>query len=360
MRYISICLLLCLSKLLLAVVPSGYYSTLNMRQSAALKTELHVIICQDTAGYLSYGAGAGRTWQGFYSTDRNLSTNAVIDMYSSTLRYFATNYVALGYPSFGQDLHIEHSLPKSWWGSHEWAAYKDLHHLFPADGSMNLSKSNNPLGVVTGTATTNNGVSKVGPAVYGSYSGNVFEPADEYKGDFARSYFYVATAYENYRLYWDSPMMDKNTYPVFNSWAVALLLQWHRQDPVSDKERTRTDAVYAIQGNRNPYIDLPQLVEYIWGNQVGQYWNLTTQAVEVQQDDLKIVLSGNKDSFRVVGGDSAAISYTMFDASGKRVLQGVGATNMLIRLPKVRHGVYVFEVKAKDKIIKLKTEIIHD
>lgn len=256
-----------------AAVPSGYYNTAEGKKAATLKTELHTIICQDTSQYLDYGSGKGSTWEGFYYTDRNTTTNAVIDMYSDSVRYFPNpnpDFVA-----FGQLIHIEHSVPKSWWGcdiTHPDCPAKDLNHLFPADGTTNMSKNDNPLGVVTGTPTHNNGVSKIGPGVYDGYVGNVFEPADQYKGDFARAYFYMATAYEHYVNKWDTTkpenMMQNNRYPVLKPWAIALLLQWHRQDPVSAKEVTRNDVVYGIQKNRNPFIDYPKLVEYIWGDRM--------------------------------------------------------------------------------------------
>lgn len=263
--------LMCFS--LFAAVPTGYYNSLEGKKGAALKTELHNIICQDTTHYLGYGSGTGNTWQGFYNADRNPATNLVIDMYSDSLRYFATDYVTQGYPGFGQKIHIEHSLPKSWWGcdiTHPDCPARDLNHIYPADGSTNEAKNDNPLGVVTGTPTTNNGESKVGPGNYDGYVGTVFEPNDKYKGDFARGYFYMATAYEHYARKWDTSkpenMMQNNTYPVFKPWALTLLLQWHRQDVVSLKETTRNDQVYGIQKNRNPFIDHPELVEYIWGN----------------------------------------------------------------------------------------------
>lgn len=129
-----------------------------------------------------------------------------------------------------------------------------------------MAKSNNPLGVVTGRTTSDNGVSKVSAGSYPDYSGNVFEPADEFKGDFARAYFYVVTVYQDLATYWNSPMLNKNTYPVWKPWALTLLKQWHQQDPVSAKELVRQEAVSKIQGNRNPFIDYPELVNYIWGS----------------------------------------------------------------------------------------------
>ncbi|MFZ4454689.1 MAG: endonuclease I family protein [Bacteroidales bacterium] len=256
---------------LFAVAPAGYYNSLEGKKAAALKTELNRIICKDTTHYLGYGSGKGKTWEGFNYTDQDPVTHAVIDMYSANVRYFP--YPNPTFVSFGQTIHIEHSMPKSWWGcdiAHADVAACDLHHLYPADGPTNSSKNDNPLGVVTGTASLSNGVSKVGQAVYDGYVGAVFEPANQYKGDFARSYLYMAAAYEHYVNRWDitkpENMMEKNTYPTFKPWAIKLLLEWHKNDPVSQKELTRTEVVYGIQTNRNPFIDHPELADYIWGD----------------------------------------------------------------------------------------------
>ena len=293
-----------------SVLPTGYYSTTEGKKAAFLKTELHNIICQDTSQYLDYGSGKGNTWEGFYYTDRNVTTNAVIDMYSDSVRYFPNpnpNFTA-----FGSAIEIEHSVPKSWWKcdiTHPDCPAKDLNHLYPADGTTNMSKNDNPLGVVTGTPTKNNGVSKIGPGSYNGYVGAVFEPADQYKGDFARAYFYMATAYEHYAKKWDTSkpenMMESNTYPVLKPWALALLLQWHRQDPVSQKEVTRNDVVFGIQKNRNPYIDYPYLVEYIWGTRTTIPYKLDNNIIfpylnwPNDNDTLnvgKVYYSGTKDT----------------------------------------------------------------
>jgi hypothetical protein len=125
------------------------------------------------------------------------------------------------------------------------------------------------MAVVDGTTTFDNGVIKVGKS--SSRAGGVidaWEPADEYKGDFSRAYMYMVTAYEDYSTLWTGNsvnQLDNNTYPVFEQWTVDLLLKWSTQDPISQKEITRNNEVYKIQGNRNPYIDYPLMAEYVWG-----------------------------------------------------------------------------------------------
>ena len=148
----------------------------------------------------SYGGGAGKTWEGFYHTDQK-EGGVVWDMYSDVVRYY-NGYLAVA------SMNIEHSLPKSWWGGTQNAAYKDLFHLYPSDATANNRKNNYPMGVVSGSGTFSNGVSKVGSNTAGTtYQGLCFEPSDEAKGDFARSSFYMATTYEAFVHTWNSPMM---------------------------------------------------------------------------------------------------------------------------------------------------------
>jgi len=253
---LSLVLALVTSTILFAAIPSGYYYFAKNKKQAALKTALHTY-CAPMTEFV-YGGGPGTTWQGFFYTDQK-PDGSVIDMYSNTVRKF-TGFSAVS------GMHIEHSFPKSWWGSYGNSAYQDLFHLYPADAVTNITKSNLPLGEVTGTPTLDNGVTKIGANGFETaYTDNCFEPADEFKGDFARSYFYISTIYEDYAPLWASPMLNNNTYPVWKPWALDLLLKWHRQDPVSPKELARIEAIYNIQGNRNPFIDYPDLVEYIWG-----------------------------------------------------------------------------------------------
>lgn len=240
-------------------IPTGYYYYARGKSKEELKTTLHEI--SSPLYLLSYGSGVGYTWEGFYKTDRN-PDNTVVDMYSDITRSFSTSSTYSSIPNMA----IEHSFPKSWWGGYENFAYKDLFHLYPSDSYTNGIKGNLPLGEVVFTPTFDNGKSKVGQNGFGDfYFDNCFEPADEYKGDFARSYMYVATIYENLSNLWNSPMLTNTTYPVWKPWAIDLLLKWHAQDPVSSKEIQRNEAVYAIQGNRNPFIDHPELADYIWG-----------------------------------------------------------------------------------------------
>lgn len=257
-RSLAAALLLVASAAADAAIPAGYYSPVNGKKDADLKTALCNLIYNHTE-VSSYSALP----QYFQYTDVYPGSNRWWDMYSD---------IPLYAPSF-KGLNREHSFPKSWWGGlTDIPAYVDLNHLYPSEAAANMAKSNYPLGTVS-TAKFDNGVVKVGYAVTGQGGGaaQVFEPADEYKGDFARTYFYMVTCYQN--LTWSksySWMLQQNTYPTLTGWAQQLLLEWNRKDPVSEKEINRNEQVYRIQNNRNPFIDYPQLAEYIWGNKKGE------------------------------------------------------------------------------------------
>lgn len=242
-------------------------------------------------------------WKAFETTDVVPSTllkdpaktDQVYDMYAD-LNTFTKYYSGKDHSQTG-GINREHCVPNSWWGGKEGngTAYTDLHHLVPSDGAANNAKSNHPLGEYqsgmtlswpTETKTNTSGITYVEADNTADHTGSwshvwktssntyVFEPADEFKGDFARMYIYLVCAYEG-DLNWqttDNTMFSNgaNNYTVIAPDAKALLLKWHRQDPVSDKERLRNNAVQSIQGNRNPFIDYPVLAEYVWGDSIAK------------------------------------------------------------------------------------------
>ena len=245
-----------------AAVPTGYYSSLNGKSGQALKNAVHDLIAKHTV--VDYS----NMWTYYPSTDCYPDNKQhVWDMYSDNNYYYNGTRSVSG-------MNREHSFPKSWWGGSVVDAYTDLNHLYPADGDANMAKSNWPLGEVL-TASFNNGVTKVGTPVngQGGGAGTVFEPDDRYKGDFARTYFYMATCYQDYTWKY-TYQVSNSSWLTLNDWSIKLLLKWARQDAVSDKETARNDAVYRIQNNRNPFIDNPELMEYIWGDKQGQVFNV--------------------------------------------------------------------------------------
>ena len=115
-------------------------------------------------------------------------------------------------------------------------------------------RSNYPYGEVSSPTYTSDNGSKLGPCSYSGYTGTVFEPIDEFKGDLARTYFYMATCYEDRISGWSSAVLDGSSYPCYTTWFLNMLLEWDAQDPVSQREIDRNNAVYSVQGNRNPFV----------------------------------------------------------------------------------------------------------
>ena len=256
-----------------AGIPNGYYTNAVGKHDEALMTALEGIIYNHTL--LSYNY----MWTAYDSTDV-ADDGYYIDMYS-TCKYNHDSYHVGNATYVGQGLNREHSFPKSWFGGEIAPMFTDLTMLIPTDGYVNQRRSNNPYGVCAGGMTYVNeemGVSmrgKLGTSTYNGYTATVFEPDDEYKGDFARIYFYMVTCYKSEVSQWPgSGQLDytTNNYKAFSTWSMKLLMEWHRADPVSTKEIKRNEAVYRLQGNRNPFIDHPELAEHIWGTKQNVVW----------------------------------------------------------------------------------------
>lgn len=266
-------------------IPAGYYSAINGTQDSVLKSTLSLIVrggdrydygvttyhsTDNPPEWMAGDLKAYGTWQALPFTD--MHPNGIVwDMYSNCVRYYPNK---LG--DSGCSLNIEHCLPKSWWGGANNEAYKDLFNLNPSDQRANSQKSNYPPGHVKKGDKFDNGSFKMDKATSSGYGYMCFEPESQYRGDFARTYFFMATAYEY--LEWNAyPQFICDTnYLMFSDSIQKVLLDWHRADPVSDKEVCRADQISSIQHNRNPFIDYPELVEYIWGNKKGQTVDLST------------------------------------------------------------------------------------
>jgi len=253
---------------LIAQIPSGYYTNATGLTGAPLKTALYNIIKGHTA--ISYSA----VWNAFYTTDKK-ANGKVWDMYSDVPGGTPPYEYTLGssqcgtYSVEGNCYNREHSFPKSWFGDVA-PMNVDVFHLYPTDGKVNGQRNNYPYGTVSSPTWTSLNGSKLGPCTAPGYNGIVFEPINEYKGDLARTYFYMVTRYQDIVASWNvnpeaQPTLDGTAFPCFDPWILNVLLAWNTADPVSQKEIDRNNAVYAIQHNRNPYIDHPEYVAAVWG-----------------------------------------------------------------------------------------------
>lgn len=251
--------LTCLFSLSLwAEIPAGYYDAAVGKSGEELQKSLSSIIGN------ARDVGYDGLWDLYETTDRR-ADGKVWDMYSNATNFTFGNDQCGTYKSEGDCYNREHSVPKSWFSERS-PMKSDAWHVYPTDGKVNGMRSNNPFGEVGSNASSSkNGFSKWGSCVTPGYSGTVFEPNDEYKGDFARTYFYFATRYQSQINNWGGIFIS--SYPHIVQWQLDMLLRWHEMDPVSQKELDRNDAVYeSMQGNRNPFIDYPELVDLIFGD----------------------------------------------------------------------------------------------
>lgn len=249
-----------------AQIPTGYYDTAT-GTGYTLKTQLYNIIKGHTDnGYAGlYVTYATSDLDHFYEND-----GSVLDMYSEnpagTDPYsysIATTQRCGNYKNEGDCYNREHIIPQSVFDEKS-PMVADAHFITPTDGKVNGMRSNYPHGVVSNPTYTSLNGSKLGANSTTGYSGIVFEPINEFKGDIARMYFYFATRYENTIAGYSYPMFNGTSNKVFTPAFLSILLAWHTQDPVSPREIERNNAIYGRQNNRNPFIDHPEYVNQIW------------------------------------------------------------------------------------------------
>ncbi|AWA30517.1 ribonuclease [Flavobacterium magnum] len=271
-----------------AQIPAGYYNSAT-GTGLTLKTQLHNIIKNhDDQGYNAIdNFFTAHDIDIYYEDD-----NTILDPYSEKPNATdAYNYqpdqpgdICGNYNSEGDCYNPEHVIPQSVF-SQAPPMRGDAHHLLPTDGRVNNFRSNFPFGVA-GTLVSQNGItnpttngSKLGANVNSGYSagytGTVFEPIDEFKGDIARIYFYFVTRYQDVIAGWNNYAMftPNNSGTVIAQPFLNILLTWNIQDPVSQKEIDRNNDVYDYQGNRNPFVDNNNYVAMIWGAPLGRSEN---------------------------------------------------------------------------------------
>jgi endonuclease I len=238
-------------------VPAGYYASAEGLTGTPLKAALHNIIKNHVVWSYDHA------WTAFYTSD-DKPNGKVWDIYSDVpggipfYEYtFGVDQGGVGGQE-GTGYTREHSFPKSWFGGEVSPMYSDVFILYPCDTHVNGNRGNYAYGeAATADWTSLNGSVRGASAVPG-FTGTVFEPIDDFKGDLARAYFYVSTRYYTEDAAWpDGPMTSGAE---FLPWAVDMLLLWHFQDPVSQKEIDRNGAIYRIQQNRNPFVDRPEFV----------------------------------------------------------------------------------------------------
>jgi endonuclease I/chitodextrinase len=262
---------LVLAQLVNAQAPSGYYSSANGLSGASLKTALSSII---TNGHQDKGYNG--LWTAYKTTDidKNYENDgSILDIYSERptssdpYNFTPVSNQCGTYSIEGNCYNREHIVPQSLFNEAS-PMRNDIHFIRATDGKVNGMRSNYPFGKVGSTTFTSQNGSKLGSSTSSGFSGTVFEPIDEFKGDVARMVFYFVTRYQSQLSSFSSGnMLGSSAFPGLQTWELNVLLAWHNQDPVSQAEINRNNASYTFQGNRNPFIDNPAYVNQIWGGQ---------------------------------------------------------------------------------------------
>lgn len=276
--------LLLISSYFVAQIPAGYYDGTAGLTGYALKSKLHDIISAKNINW-HYGDLTNYYNQTdldkYYDHDAT-NTTILLDIYSEiptgpdSYEYTTANIIGSA-GSEGLGWNREHMMPQSTFYSN-YPMYSDMFYVVPTDARINQLRSNYPYGIVGSTIYyTFTNTSRIGncaiPGV--TYTGRVYEPINEFKGDVARSLLYFAVRYEgklgtfnfnnNANPASDTNPLDGTEERSYDPAYIAMLLQWHNQDPVSQREIDRNNAVYTLQKNRNPFIDNPAWVNTIWG-----------------------------------------------------------------------------------------------
>lgn len=311
-------------------IPVGYYDKALGLRGLPLKYALHTIIKGHTKRSYNF------LWSAFYITD-NKPNGTVWDIYSDVPDGspngnppYIFNFGPQGHQcattpgTEGVCYNREHSFPRSWFdGSESDTMYTDLFHLYPVDSKVNSIRNNNPYGEVKYPTWTSKNGSKSGPNSIPGYSGTAFEPLDEYKGDLARTMFYIAVRYHHLIVSWQpyaDVILNGTLWPSFDEWYLNMLLKWHRSDPVNQKEIDRNEEIFTqYQFNRNPFIDHPEFVDFIWAP--------TTNIDEYNVPDFNAYVSS--EGYLKVDGLKRGYSVFIINITGQ-VIWSVNSSNTSI------------------------------
>ena len=319
-------LLLSLSLSVFSQPSKGYYDTATGKNTTDLRTAIQAIITNGQSVTTYDGL-----WTAYKSTDEN-SSGKIWDMYSNCTFNLGAQQCGI-YSNECDCYNREHTSPQSWFASAS-PMVSDLFNVYPTDGKVNGERNNYPYGEVGTTTYTSANGSKLGTSGFAGYTGIVFEPVDEYKGDIARTYFYMATRYAGLCESWSAgaEVVYSSADLGFTPYAMNLFLKWSREDPVSAKEILRNNAVYGIQNNRNPFIDNPGLEEYIWGNKTTE----TFTSTNVQPTYLGAPTIGSTADFGTVvfqTTDTMSVFIKGFHLSGDLTLSLSGTNPSAFTIP---------------------------
>lgn len=300
---------------------SAYYYTAFNSSGDSLKGLLHDIIKNHTE--FPYSSSSTDTWDILKETDRDPNNS---------------NNVILIYSNRSVDGPQEFNNGNGWNREHVWPRSRgdfgtgmgvgtDVHHLRPCDIEVNATRENrnfdncmNCQDVIDGGFNTG---SKTDANQY------TFQPPDNVKGDIARMIFYMAVRYEGDNGELDLELtntLQTNTQKDPVHAVLNTLLEWNREDSVDSFEQNRNQVIYSYQGNKNPFIDYPELAEYLWGDSLGLIWMAPPDTVqdtvnvglnEQLNTSIRIYPNPNSGDIVQIKSQEKLISVIIYDQLGR-------------------------------------------
>lgn len=309
-----------------------YYMNADGKKGQALKTAMFNIIKITQAGWSYDGLKTA------YKTTDTRPDGYLRDWYSNTTNYVPGSNCAGSYEKEGDGYNREHLVPQSWFSKRD-PMRCDIFHVVPTDAKINGMRADLPLGEVgTVIEASKNNYSKKGYAKSGlGYTGIVFEPNDEVKGDIARAYFYMVTCYEDSIPRWNadgnsnataSYVFDGSTYPGLTTWVTNMMLEWSAKDPVDAIETARNNVIYGKQRNRNPFIDYPGLEQYIWGSKQAKAFSYNNYEGGGTTDKEDVTMTFSATSVTATLGQAFTAPTLSTTPSGLAVVYSSSDTNV--------------------------------
>ena len=323
-----------------STAPAGYYNSINGLSGAALKQALQNIIADSNVVHAHcYGDMPDLLKEADHNPKNG---NQVWLMYVETPR------AKLDYQTTGSGTgkwNREHIFPQSRGGFSNGtsdtadginvylptnandllAGHADAHHLRAEDGPENSTRNNKDYG---GT----------------DYNGPV-GAMNSWRGDVSRALFYMAVRYNGLSLVSGNPD-DTTTYKLGD---LDSLLSWNLSDPRDDFEMYRNNYIYTWQLNRNPFIDMPELASYIYGNNVGQVWYNPTSIKDIVSLDCNLYPNPVRNLLTIEGIKGEAI-YQIYTLQGQLVSTSsfVNETKVPLQLAK---GIYTVKIIAGKQLM---------
>jgi endonuclease I len=350
-KYLLLLPLCFLVTVVISAQPVGYYSPADGLSGSALQKALHDIIDNHTV--MDYGS-----LPGYFQTTDKKSDGTVWDMYSDIpggippYIYIFNEDECGNYTKEADCYNREHSFPRSWFNDLP-PMYSDLFHIYPTDGWVNGKRGNYPYGITNSPAWTSMNGSKLGPSSYPGYTGTVFEPINSFKGDFARTFFYMAVRYYGEDSVWPGSDMVTGSQP--KAWALNMLRDWDLSDPVSQKEKDRNNAVYLLQGNRNPFIDNPAYANLIWGTSSGIGDLVMNKPVRIwpvpAEEFLTIELADQL---------TGSFNLKIMDLSGKVIKEIISEENPVrLYITDIETGFYILIITSGNEVCTTRIIVLH-